>query len=214
LPPDSPGIKESGGEDVNRTDNPPALPEEIKAKLARLRELSTRAEAGDKEARRELRRVLQESSPQVVAQAADLARRAERQLVKVAAGEPLSEEAIPLRLEQLRAEIAGDNPTPLEMLLAERVVALWFLVQFLDGALYGALHNAFLKKKGKERGPGFSDSFARFTIKWQESAHKRYLDAIRELARVRRLQAATPAVQVNTQINLVEDPGDKGRGGA
>jgi hypothetical protein len=189
------------------------LPEEIRAELARLQELSTKAEAGDKEARRELRRMLQESSPQVVAQATDLARRAERPLVKVAAaGDPLSEEALPLRLEQLRAEIAGDNPTPLELLLAERVVALWFLVQFLDGALYGALHNAFLKKKGEKRGSGFSDSFAWFIIKWQESAHKRYLGAIRELARVRRLQATTPAVQVNTQINLVEDPGDKGRG--
>jgi hypothetical protein len=191
------------------------LPEEIRAELARLQELSTKAEAGDKEARRELRRMLQESSPQVVAQATDLARRAERPLVKVAAaGDPLSEEALPLRLEQLRAEIADDNPSLLELLLAERVVALWFLVQFLDGALHGALHNAFMMRKGKEHGSGFSDSFARFTIKWQESAHKRCLDAIRELARVRRLQATTPAVQVNTQINLVEDPGDKGRGGA
>ena len=95
------------------------MPEEIRAKLARLQELSAKAEAGDKEARRELRRMLQESSPQVVAQATDLARRAERPLVKVAAaGDPLSEEALPLRLEQLRAEIAGNNPSSLEVLLA------------------------------------------------------------------------------------------------
>jgi hypothetical protein len=37
----------------------------------------------------------------------------------------------------------------------------------------------------------------------QESAHRRYLAAIRELARVRRLQAGAPALQVNTQINIL-----------
>ena len=35
-----------------------------------------------------------------------------------------------------------------------------------------------------------------------ESASRRYLAAIRELARVRKLQANTAAVQFNTQINL------------
>jgi hypothetical protein len=35
-----------------------------------------------------------------------------------------------------------------------------------------------------------------------ESATRRYLATIRELARVRKLQAKTPAVQQNVQINL------------
>ena len=39
-------------------------------------------------------------------------------------------------------------------------------------------------------------------VKWQESANRRYLAAIRELARVRKLQVGTTAVQYNTQINL------------
>ncbi len=35
-----------------------------------------------------------------------------------------------------------------------------------------------------------------------EGASRRYLSAIRELARVRKLQANTPAVQFNAQINV------------
>ena len=39
-------------------------------------------------------------------------------------------------------------------------------------------------------------------VKWQESANRRYLAAIRELARVRKLQENAPRVQYNTQFNL------------
>jgi hypothetical protein len=33
---------------------------------------------------------------------------------------------------------------------------------------------------------------------------RRYLAAIRELARVRKLQATAPPVQVNTQVNILQ----------
>ena len=36
-----------------------------------------------------------------------------------------------------------------------------------------------------------------------EGATRRYLAAIRELARVRKLQAGAPPVQVNTQVNVL-----------
>jgi hypothetical protein len=36
-----------------------------------------------------------------------------------------------------------------------------------------------------------------------ESATRRYLAAIRELARVRKLEATAPPVQVNTQVNVL-----------
>jgi hypothetical protein len=36
----------------------------------------------------------------------------------------------------------------------------------------------------------------------QESANRRYLAAIKALAQVKKLQANTPAVQYNTQINV------------
>jgi hypothetical protein len=40
-------------------------------------------------------------------------------------------------------------------------------------------------------------------LKWQESANRRYFAAIRELARVRKLEAGSPAVQYNTQVNIL-----------
>jgi hypothetical protein len=38
--------------------------------------------------------------------------------------------------------------------------------------------------------------------KIQESANRRYLAAMKTLAQVRRLQANTPGIQFNTQINV------------
>jgi hypothetical protein len=189
---------------VNRIDNPPTLPDETRAQLARLRELSAKVKAGDKAARRELRRTVAESSPEVVARAADFARAGEWLMIKSASGgEPLTEEALAVRLEHMRAEVAGEEPTPLEVLLAERVVACWFLVELLDANM-----SAQLSPEAKKRsGGGVSVSFVREIVKMQESAHRRYLSAVEALARVRRLQATTPAVQVNTQVNLVERRG-------
>ena len=48
-----------------------------------------------------------------------------------------------------------------------------------------------------------SFSLLKHYLSWQEGANRRYLAAIRELARVRKLQSSTPGVQVNnTQINV------------
>lgn len=106
---------------------PPARKDEGTAgKLRELRALSTRAEEGDKEARKELRQILEGSSSQLIAEAANFTLRAEWMMVKtVSAGEPLMEEALTVRLERMRDEVAGEAPTPLEALLAERVVACW-----------------------------------------------------------------------------------------
>jgi hypothetical protein len=45
-------------------------------------------------------------------------------------------------------------------------------------------------------------SFLRNILKWQESASRRYLAALKTLAQVRKLQSNTPSIQYNTQINL------------
>jgi hypothetical protein len=108
----------------------------------------------------------------------------------------------------MRAEVAGGGEaTPLEVLLAGRVVACWLLVELLD-----ALMSAQLNPEARSRSGGASFAFLRDVVKMQESAHRRYLSAIQALARVRRLQVAAPAVQVNTQVNVVEGGGDGGMG--
>src|SRR5215213_5732202 len=113
-----------------------------------------------------------------------------RLLISSAVGkDPLVEEALLARIGLMRAEIAGENPTPLERLLTERIVSEWLLVETLDALVSVQLC--------PELPPGKSVpmSFLRHAFRWQESANRRFLSSIRELARVRKLQNNTPGVQ-------------------
>ena len=175
----------------------PVLPEAAKATLKELRALSERAESGDKEARRELREAVRGAAPGVVVRASDVGRRAQRMLVETAAaGDPLTEEALEARLDLMRYEVAGEDPTPLEVLLTERVVSCWMLVELLE-----VLTSAQLRRKGAAK--RVPVPYLLQMVRWQGSANRRYLSAIRELARVRRL--LTPGVQINIakqQVNM------------
>lgn len=113
----------------------------------------------------------------------------------VAAGDPLTEEALYARLDRMRAEIAGENPTPLEALLTERVVSLWMLTALLEALISAQYQRDFESKR-------LSPSYIFQQSRILEGATRRYLAAIRELARVRKLQAHAPPVQYNTQINV------------
>jgi hypothetical protein len=175
------------------------LPEDVRERLEELRELSERAEAGDKEAKKELIKAVRESSPAVIARASDIGRKAQHLLIDTAAGgNLLTECALSGRLDMMREEIAGENPTALEVLLTERVVACWLLVELFEALMSAQLWKGTAKK---QRTP---PSFLKHYLSWQEAANRRYLAAIRELARVRKLQSNMPSVQVNTQINLSE----------
>jgi len=173
--------------------------EDLEPKLERLRALSKEAEGGDgrSQARAELRRALAMSSPEVIAEASSVARRAEWMLVQtISAGDTLMQEALQARMQDMRAEIAGENPTPLELLLTERVVAGRLLVEVLEGLIAAQYQRDV---KAHRVAPTYVIQQSRIV----ESATRRYLASIRELARVRKLQAGTPPVQVNTQVNVL-----------
>ena len=173
--------------------------EDLEPKLERLRALSKEAEGGDgrSQARAELRRALAMSSPEVIAEASSVARRAEWMLVQtISAGDTLMQEALQARMQDMRAEIAGENPTPLELLLTERVVAGRLLVEVLEGLIAAQYQRDV---KAHRVAPTYVIQQSRIL----ESATRRYLAAIRELARVRKLGAGTPPVQVNTQVNIL-----------
>jgi len=109
------------------------LSKEAKDRLAKLEELSDRAANGDKKARGELRQALRESGPEIVREASELARKGQRALIKTAAcGDTLAEEALVIRLDLMRSEIAGPDPSPLEVLLTEKIVSVWMLTEVLD----------------------------------------------------------------------------------
>ena len=180
------------------------LPKDVKNRLGELQTLSERVEGGDKNARKELRKALRESAPEVISRASDIGRRGQWALIKtVSANDPLTEEALVARLDLMRAEVAGPEPSPPEVLLTERICSLWLLIEVLE-MLVSAQLSAELPPE--QRCP---TSYLRHVFKWQESANRRFLSAMRELARVRKLQNNTPAVQFNTQINLETTGGDQ-----
>ena len=110
---------------------------------------------------------------------------------KLAAGDVLEKEAVVLQAERMALELAGENPTPLEVLLAERVASLWILVELQE-----ALTAAFYYKGGARM------SVVLQMARVQESAHRRYLAAIKTLAQVQKLQGPS-RVQVNIGGNQV-----------
>jgi len=168
VPEDKPGVLE--------------LSENARRRLAELRTVSEKAEAGDRNARKRLRRLVRSSSPEIIAAASDVAGSAAWMLIKtISAGEPLMQEALQERMLQMRAEIAGENPAPLEVLLTERVVAGWLLVEVLE-SLVCAQHQRDVTAHRVP--PGHIIQQSRIL----ESATRRYLAAVRELARVRNLQ--------------------------
>lgn len=171
------------------------LTDGARARIQELEALSERAEADDKEARRELRRAVRESAPEVIARCSNIARTYRRLVADTASGQdPLVKEAIVERARRMAGEIAGENPSPLEVLLAERIASLWVLVEAQEALLFAwySRHN-----------PGrTSPVYLLQMCKIQESANRRYFAAIKTLAQVRKLQANTPRLQVNTQINV------------
>ena len=88
----------------------------------------------------------------------------------------------------MRIEVAGENASPLERLLAERVVATWLEVQLFSG-LYAFGMNKENLRQGEYR------------QKRLDRAHRRHLYAVKALAQIRKMG---PAVQINIaekQIN-------------
>jgi len=96
-------------------------------------------------------------------------------------------EAVEGKLNQLRTELEGPAPTPMERLLAERAAFCWFAVNTYE-TLYNQSKDLTIRQ-------------AEFQIRRIESAHKRFLSAVATLARVRKL--ALPALQVNIGTNQV-----------
>jgi hypothetical protein len=149
-----------------------------------LREFLDRAEAGDESTVPALRKIL-ENPAAVDALGGDLARQAEHSLIRAAAGTNLPfREAVLRKLELMRAELAGPDPTPLERLLAERVVACWLQVQDAD-VRYA---------QGQQ---GCTPAQGTYHQRRMDRAHRRFLSAVRTLALVRRLALPVPLAQVN-----------------
>ncbi len=166
--------------------------EERRAAVAALEDLMERAREGDEHAALDLRKVLDANpdlawrfviGPGKVAESAMIDQITTR-------GNLATKELLKHQLESMRIEVAGENPSPLERLLAERVVVTWLQVQ-----LFETIHAFEMTKVTMRQGD--------YHQKRIDRAHRRHLSAIKALAQVRKMG---PAIQINIaekQINSV-----------
>jgi hypothetical protein len=167
--------------------------EEVEARrdtVGRLTELVKRAEKGNKKAVPDIREILRDN-PDLVWRFMDLGKLAERNFIERMSNEKdlASRETFTRQLADMRAEIAGDSPSPLERLLAERIVATWLQIQLFEG-----LYAVSMSKSLTIAQAGYHQK----RLDW---SYKRHLSAIRTLAQIRKMG---PAVQINVaqqQIN-------------
>jgi len=141
--------------------------------LERLHRLVQRAEGGDETVLGELRVALN-ANPWVWERYGDLAKQSQGAWLQLVAGNNLLLlESARRKAEQLRAELAGPAPSPLERLLIERIVATWLQVHYSD-ASYAQLK-------------GTNPAQHTAALQRQNSAQQRYLQAVKALATVRKL---------------------------
>jgi hypothetical protein len=104
----------------------------VRGRLEEIKGLLVRANAGDKEVMPELRWGLEEM-PELARRFGNPAAHVERATIEGYAGEDLlAKESMSRNLALMREELAGEDPSPLERLLAERVVATWLQLQYFE----------------------------------------------------------------------------------
>jgi hypothetical protein len=159
--------------------------------LERLQRLVERAERGDESVLGELRAAL-DVNPWVWERYGDLAKQSQAAWLQLVAGRNLLlHESARRKAEQLRAELAGPAPSPLERLLIERIVATWLQVHYSD-ASYAQLK-------------GTNPAQHTAALQRQNSAQQRYLQAVKALATVRKLLRPGPApVEIATRLGSQE----------
>jgi hypothetical protein len=158
--------------------------------VGRLKDLFKKAEKGNRKAVPEIREILQKS-PDLAWRFMDFARLAELHFIERMTKDKdlASREMMELQLAAMREEIAGENPSPLERLLAERIVLTWLQIQLFEGLYASSMFKSMTLAQG---------NYYQKRLDW---TYRRHLSAIRTLAQIRKLG---PAVQINIaekQIN-------------
>jgi hypothetical protein len=112
------------------------------------------------------------------------------ELVKITAGNDIAiKESLSRKIDAVRDDLAGPNPTPLERILCERVALCWFDAHEMD--------RRFSDHEGR------SLEGAEYRENRRDRAHRRFLAACRTLATVRKL--SVPPIQLNVarqQVNV------------
>ena len=159
---------------------------------ARLKDLATRANAGDHKALAELR-VFLNDHPEVAEFVGNLAKIAERAWIGLVVDEGvLGRETVQRQLKKLKAELAGEHPTTLEQLLVDHI-AVCHLAEHHAQMLAADVSGGTIPQ-------------AVLRLKRSESAQKRFLTAIRTLTTLR---ARAPAGLAPLDSIKIHTPNEK-----
>lgn len=168
-------------------------PKPVRTKAADPAKDMIAARKGDKEACERLFALWEEID--LVEMACDNLTNSTQNVLEMRYGKDLvMKEVYQRKMMRLRKELTGPNASPLETMLAERIVLCWEHVGMVERQYARALQDSMSLDK------------AEYYQRSLDRAQKRYLSAIKMLAIVRRLQI--PAMQVNIgekQINIVNN---------
>jgi hypothetical protein len=179
------------------TTTPKAAPD-VPAAEAEVRDLLQRAERGDESVLPALRRFL-DARPELWRQLSDLARHAERALIRLLGeNDLLAAESMERRLAELKGQLAGPEASPLEQLLSDRTALTWLALHLAE------LDAAACRRNREADGPRTREVERRL-----DRAHRHHTAAVRQLANLHRL--LRPAV---SPVDLALRPVAEGKPGA
>jgi len=145
--------------------------------------LLQQARKGDENTLPQLRDLL-DTRPEVWQHFGNLAGHAREAWLRVISANDLAlRESTARKAEDLMRELAGPHPSPIERLLAERVILCWLQLHYAD----------FLAAQAFTKSTKLTDIWS----KRQASAHRRYLTSLGALVTLRRLlpgQASGPPI--------------------
>lgn len=158
-----------------------------------MQELIDRGQKGDLTCLPALRALL-DDQPELWKDVGDLAVHAELSLLSLCAGSNLLlKQAVLKKLARLKAELAPSPPTALEKLLIERIALCWLHVHYAEIDAMNA--------RAKDHGATAQSLYAQRRL---DCAHKRYLQAIRQLATVRKLlKPSRSPVEIASRMKVI-----------
>ena len=158
------------------------------AEERRLQNYLDRARAGDRSVLPQLQQVL-DNSPRLWREYMDLVTLSEQTWIrKLACGDALYEESLRRQLQEFKKNLAGPQPSTLELVLIDRIAAAWL----------AAAHAEQAESTGDDQNP----QIARLRIQRLESANRRFLAASKTLAQVRRI-ASGLRIEIHSTPDLV-----------
>ena len=159
---------------------------ETKSKPSSLSRLVQAADEGDEKALLQLEEQAPEVIRKLVQRLGNLRELVQENIIHLMSGPKLlTKRGIEQQVEELRAELSGPRSSMLETLLIDRIISSWLLVNYAE---------AKYVENMSER-TWTADEYLQ---KRQDRAQKRFLQACKALAQVRKL------LGVNVQINIAE----------